>query len=1044
MAAVFVAIQRRKRKAAKEAEDQESAEQGEELDARLDTYAEEPEKEETLVIEEEPRPDPADPRFHLKKPDGRPPDSFDDALRDYINDQDYPGEKAEAPIGFLMTLLMIAFLLSIFSNCGIYAFLDRNDSAGESVARAQQIMFGDYDVRDLVTFAEITAWMSSTFLPNFYSFNSYQPACTAEALTAMPYAYGALSNVPTFTVRSLGDERTWGCESPYFNFEDDVEIGGFNLHKYSYCTDKNVNLFNGSIDSDGNVADHGGFIFGTAWGFACEETPSVPSIIHSGCTAEDNICNSSKTFCEAFLLKSRCTNEKRGCGLKGSSWEDMVAADNPVLHGKTVNENLVAQGGLNQWGSQLGFGFSSSSFFAASDGPQAVTSVGPYWGTFGKYLNDSGPYMYLDPDKTCTKSWEEHGAIWIENTVNFVYQAILEGYNSVTSRGIIFTVYLPLADGAVVEQTIVFTYEKDGGVSNIYNSHVKPINDQIDRRSTNMLLAQGVCLMLYSLWAGIHMLSHLLCYAGWAFTCCQPLKLYQKDAKGRPVPTTISWCICFVIIGVVIYVCLEQFIRINILVDEDGNTYAKEDGKPANKFRSMMTTCAAYFVCDIGLKVLQVVELELVYKTGCTLWHHATMAYDGVVCIVALVGIVTVVTSAEEVGGKIGRLAEVAPPWNGWMEEAIFHEMKTDPRVSIFVGIGLLLAVLRLLKYLSIFPMLGVPVSSIFNSLKELTFFLVVLVLFSYAFTLLFMFGFGGTMEYFSGLSITFSQVFESAINGDVSSDVYTQLDTIGDSSWDVTYGRIMIFIFRLVIALMFMNMLISIIMGHYGYLRALPENKDLVNKRDVDNAKEAYELAKRHMKNAHHATTKKMYDMMKAKMAQVAEKKKNEDGSGTGPPESMSQRVSKHLMFFGRSSSTGGEQEKFEAIEMTSEADNDKPLINFGGAADNFFKVLGLQDEDESPHLDDVGDSCLPGRGYQEESKIEREDEAEAEEEAKVEETADVNFDNEAFAKLVERIDAIQGVVDSVLKNQKDMQETLNTVNENMLEYLTEGTRPK
>ena len=55
------------------------------------------------------------------------------------------------------------------------------------------------------------------------------------------------------------------------------------------------------------------------------------------------------------------------------------------------------------------------------------------------------------------------------------------------------------------------------------------------------------------------------------------------------------------------------------------------------------------------------------------------------------------------------------------------------------------------------------------------------------------------------------------------------------------------------VIALMFMNMLISIIMGHYGYLRALPKNKDLVNSRDVEKAREAYEIAKCHATRAHH-----------------------------------------------------------------------------------------------------------------------------------------------------------------------------------------------
>ena len=130
--------------------------------------------------------------------------------------------------------------------------------------------------------------MLYTFIPNFYSFDSYQSACNAQGMTAKPYAYGALSksvlhylfspqpflqlpsprpstlpsppvtpsvvrltsdsnhpstwpshppqsSVPTFTMRSLGDERTWGCEAPYFNFDEDVEVGPFNLHGNSYC-----------------------------------------------------------------------------------------------------------------------------------------------------------------------------------------------------------------------------------------------------------------------------------------------------------------------------------------------------------------------------------------------------------------------------------------------------------------------------------------------------------------------------------------------------------------------------------------------------------------------------------------------------------------------------------------------------------------------------------------------------------------------------------------------------------------------------------------
>ena len=34
----------------------------------------------------------------------------------------------------------------------------------------------------------------------------------------------------------MGDERTWGCEAPYFNFGEEVEVGDFKMHSKDYCT----------------------------------------------------------------------------------------------------------------------------------------------------------------------------------------------------------------------------------------------------------------------------------------------------------------------------------------------------------------------------------------------------------------------------------------------------------------------------------------------------------------------------------------------------------------------------------------------------------------------------------------------------------------------------------------------------------------------------------------------------------------------------------------------------------------------------------------
>ena len=43
-------------------------------------------------------------------------------------------------------------------------------------------------------------------------------------LPTKPYAFGRLSTVPEFSIRWLGDEETWGCESPYFNFQEYLQV----------------------------------------------------------------------------------------------------------------------------------------------------------------------------------------------------------------------------------------------------------------------------------------------------------------------------------------------------------------------------------------------------------------------------------------------------------------------------------------------------------------------------------------------------------------------------------------------------------------------------------------------------------------------------------------------------------------------------------------------------------------------------------------------------------------------------------------------------
>ena len=87
--------------------------------------------------------------------------------------------------------------------------------------------------------------------------------------------------------------------------------------------------------------------------------------------------------------------------------------------------------------------------------------------------------------------------------------------------------------------------------------------------------------------------------------------------------------------------------------------------------------------------------------------------------------------------------------------------------------------------------------------------------------------------------------MFEAVVNTDVSKNVYTMFEIVGLSSWDIQYGVAVIFIFRLFMSVMFMNMLISIIMGHYGSIRALPENQDLINAKEANAYVETYRSMK-------------------------------------------------------------------------------------------------------------------------------------------------------------------------------------------------------
>ena len=136
-------------------------------------------------------------------------------------------------------------------------------------------------MNDLTDVESVSDWLSNTFVPGLMSWSSFSDTCSLSKMRAAPYTFGRLSRIPAFTIRVLGDEATWGCEAPYTNFLEPVDVAGYQLRGYDSCTAERVEN-NGTLD-------HGGFYFFTGYGFTCAEPPSVPPLFSSACQEDDAV-----------------------------------------------------------------------------------------------------------------------------------------------------------------------------------------------------------------------------------------------------------------------------------------------------------------------------------------------------------------------------------------------------------------------------------------------------------------------------------------------------------------------------------------------------------------------------------------------------------------------------------------------------------------------------------------------------------------------------------------------------------------------------------
>jgi len=800
-------------------------------------------------------PEPEDvPQDELEEIEKLTSGNFDNKLFNFIQSSDFKGEIAESSVAMILNFLVIAYLITTFQHLGIYSYMYRTESAGDTSVRARQLMFGTTDPTTLDTPAEINEWLYGTFIPQFFSMESYKTTCSMESMRAKPYAFGQLPKIPVFTIRMLGDERTHGCESPYFNFKDEVDVGPFHMNENEKCT----SMGRGS-DANGDMDfDHGALMFVTAYGMKCPNYPSVPSMISSGCTSENEpLCNASKSFCEGFVWTSRCVNETgNGCAL-----------DNLIFENQAVNTAVNKDASYFAAAAYLGktfpkafdeYGFrvTGASMFPMEGGPAIVeTKDNLPWPDEEQYENNTnvflynytGPFLFTDPSMTCRDNWDTYQTYWIEAVQSVVFATLTQAYSTKTTKGMIITAYYPFKDSTVCEIVAVFSFSDDGSISNEVHMHIKPMTDTIKKGTVDSIMWLALIICLYSWSTYSFVFSHFILFVSTAlgFTFAQETKVPTDPNKAtRAVGILIAG-------GWVIGATYWRFHR-DVVIDKAGDCYdsGECDSNPVNKLAACGAVVMSYFLGELLIKVFQVYEIRYIYGLPLPLWHIGTFMFDMLVFISACATIFVTTQSSQLVGTYLKRTSQaggnnIGSPWNAWVEEALYHEVERDKIDGLLVGTLMFFIVIRILKYLSIFPMLGVPVTAIASAGRELVMFMIVLFMFIYAFAMVFMFTFGAQIEEFSGPVSAFQTLFKAVLDGDVDDDVYDDMERMGYQTTHILFGYSVLIIFRMFVAIMFMNMLITIIMEHYGDTKDIPENKFIVNPKEVENYRQYYQSVK-------------------------------------------------------------------------------------------------------------------------------------------------------------------------------------------------------
>lgn len=387
-------------------------------------------------------------------------------------------------------------------------------------------------------------------------------------------------------------------------------------------------------------------------------------------------------------------------------------------------------------------------------------------------------------------------------------------YLEVDAKGVLATIYLPLASGKLVSLLYTMRFNSDGRVITTENVIVRDLREDNSAAELACMTILVLILLLILFHQFMQALDELVDLAQ---DCA--LSRFLERSLGKTAAQQLlaprKWKLA---LGVLM-VCWAAYV-----MSEFDTAFAHIFTKSRGDRLLALVHISTFFLMSIVVQetteLLISGDVKGYFSDGFNYLDILTIT-TGIASFALLIEIATRVGDIDAKSVKNN-----FPPFHAYSEESIFYLAERDLTLSLMLGAMMFTLVARQFKYLSIFPTLLVPFAALRRSAKEILSFGVTLMLFIGCFAQLFMHAFGADQPEFSGAANLMNTLFTAAFD-DFPDGVYDRVAEYGPTKRGL--GYLAMFAFRALITISFMNMLITITMEWYGTERDKPGASQLV-----------------------------------------------------------------------------------------------------------------------------------------------------------------------------------------------------------------------